>query len=274
MHFHTEGTGGNLLYRNGAFSVDNSCCCCQCENCCTSMTAWYSDLKFDMTAADCSPGITGQTTEVGWVANFATDQVPTASATLTCLSDAGNRRANFRLVVHMESSEPCSYDATLEVEGDCWPPDVTFTFDSGDCCGSVTLRFYAPDCPDPCYCRCDNHCMEELLELHATNASGCASVGTDAVQLTCGSPCSWSGTGCFDSSGGSLCCYTFEISGADTDNCLGDYTLRVYEGATLIYEGQDNCLDGLCFPTSLVWGPIELPCCSGGSVYITATVPP
>lgn len=243
---------------------DDDCCCCDCENCCESMDNWYNQLLYDITTG-CGDSATGLLTQATWEAICG---APVCSMILTCLGDLGNRRASFGLAVHMESSAPCDFTANYTEEGDCWPPDVTFTFDTGaNCCGVVTVRFYAPNCPDPCYCRCDNHCMDEFLWLTAIEEENCPSVGTDSVELACDGACSWSGSGSF----GGGCSYDFELIGDDSDNCVGDYTLTVKSGGVTIWSGKNICLESVCYPTSLVFGPIELPCCDGGTVKIYAT---
>lgn len=266
-----QSEDGRLTYEDGHLDHAADCCCCDCKNCCESMQAEYNELLFDFSSAACT-GITGQLTQASYEANCAGGEVSPCSIILECVEDLGNRRANFTITVHMENSGGCDFTGTFTAEGDCFPPDVTFTFDSGaDCCGNVTIRFYAPDCPDPCYCRCDNHCMPEDLVLTATNDAGCTGVGSEPVAMTCTGTCTWEGSGCFDL--GASCCYDFEIT-AGEHNCTGDFTLTIRSGGVEIWSGVDNCAESLCYPTSLVWGPIELPCCGGGTVMITATLPP
>lgn len=269
--------GGRAFKKDG--KARKECCCdCPCDNCCPSMVAWYQQLLFDLTSDKC-PSISGQLTApmTGdmWSADCNCPEVSPCQIDMTCLGDIEDGFARYQCVVHMESSGGCTFDGTFQATGTCFPPDVTFNFDSGaSCIGNVSVRFYSPDCDlTTCNCRCDNHCMEDDMILSAINYSGCGGIGAGEVPLSCSTPggCTWTGSGSF---GGVCGGYDFEISGSDLHNCEGQYTLKIKSGSTVVWQGKDNCIDSLCYPTALVWGPIKLPCCGGGAVKIIMSLAP
>ena len=279
LRLHTEGSDDHLLMQEGHAVGGDTCCCCICDNCCPSMVAWYQQLLYDISSDNCTDQ-TGQLSEpmVGdmWTVNCGSDAVNPCQLDLTCVGDVADGTATYRLVILMESSGGCAYSAELEAVGTCFPPDVTFNFNSGaSCCGNVSVRFYAPDCDlTTCNCRCDNHCMEDDMVLSAVNNSGCAGVGSSEITLSCSTPggCTWTGSGAFG--GDCSTSYDFTDTGADLHNCEGQYTLTIKSGSTVIWTGEDNCVESLCYPTALVWGPVELPCCSGGTIKIIMTIAP
>lgn len=112
------------------------------------------------------------------------------------------------------------------------------------------------------------------MVLSAVNNSGCAGVGSAEIALSCSTPggCTWTGSGAFG--GDCSTSYDFTVTGADLHNCEGQYTLTIKSGSTVIWTGEDNCVESLCYPTALVWGPVELPCCSGGTIKIIMTIAP
>ena len=277
LRLHTEGSDDHLLMQDGHAVGGDTCCCCICDNCCPSMETWYSQLLYDF-SSDCDD-VTGGTAAFGgltWITECTGANVTVCSFALECVGDVADGTASYRLIVHMESSGDCAYDAELEAVGTCFPPDVTFTFNSGaSCCGNVTLRFYSPDCDlTTCNCRCDNHCLEDDMVLSATNHSGCAGVGSSEISVSCSTAggCTWTGSGSFG--GDCSTSYDYEIVGDDLHNCEGQYTLTIRSGAAVIWTGKDNCDESLCYPTALVWGPIELPCCGGGSIKIIMSIAP
>lgn len=266
--------GGRAFKKDG--KARKECCCdCPCDNCCPSMEAWYSQLHYDLTTDSCGSW-TNEWTEPG-VGNHWEVNIPLGigSLILYCLGDVADGFARYRCVAHFESSGGCEFDETQEAIGTCFPPDVSFTFETGGlCCGTVTVRFHNPDCDlTTCNCRCDNHCMEDDMILSAINYSGCGGIGAGEVPLSCSTPggCTWTGSGSF---GGVCGGYDFEISGSDLHNCEGQYTLKIKSGSTIVWQGKDNCIDSLCYPTALVWGPIKLPCCGGGAVKIIMSLAP